>query len=434
MADGQDALLAALLGGAVQQRGYPDLDQFTNTLAANDLWKMAAAPVLGTKFNTSTWSNGETLAATAGQAFLGSILKGLGDRSEAQQLAKTAAVLPQLYSNPGSVLVPEGVDAEAFGKLKLSALKENAARTISTDTKTSDARERLFADVFSRSPGLAVQTMPEMAKKFDIKIPEPSKQEDTKPTERIQLGGLSSGSDSTLEKVSKYARFLQEQDPSLSSTQAMISARQQVQGEIAANSKTFDEGKEAREYGQKLLDLASTAKAGMSQAGKTGSFQTLRHALDYVGAAAGNEDSAKKILGDSVLSSVAPDLVRLSRSPGAVSDYETKLYLGSGPSVNNTPEANAILAQKMEDLGKLNVDYADFLEAYRQVNSGSTVGAAKKWAEYRQAFPIFKENGNAIELNSNRPSWQEFFNGEQAAPTGAREQALAILRQRGAIP
>ena len=219
--------------------------------------------------------------------------------------------------------------------------------------------------------------------------------------------------------------------------QAAAAARQQVEGEIKANNKTFDEAKSAREYGNQLLSLANTAKAGMSQAGVTGNFQTIRHAADYL---LGNED---KITGDQVLSSIAPEIVKMNRSPGAVSDFETKLYLGAGPSVYNTPETNAILAQKMEDLGKLNVEYADFLEAYREANSGSTMGASKKWQEYKTAFPIFKGDTQNIQLNTDRPGWQEFFAGVAepqsttvTSPSGGAagmspEQARAKLRELG---
>ena len=149
-----------------------------------------------------------------------------------------------------------------------------------------------------------------------------------------------------------------------------------MQGELEASKKTFDEAKSARDYGQKMLDLVSTARAGMAQAGKTGNFQSLRHAADYIPSPFSDEAN-KKLTGDAMLSSIAPQLVQMSRSPGAVSDYETQMYLGSGPNVNQTPETNAELAAKMEDLAKLNLDYADFLDTYREIN-GNTTGAQKK--------------------------------------------------------
>ncbi len=123
-------ILAALMGG---MGGGGDLGAFRNTIAQNDLWTQAAQPILGARFDTSTWSPGTTLGVSAGQAFLGALLGGLGQRSQAQQLEKVAQVLPALYENPGAVMAPEGVDREAFGILKLGEMAKNEARTIALE-------------------------------------------------------------------------------------------------------------------------------------------------------------------------------------------------------------------------------------------------------------------------------------------------------------
>ena len=235
---------------------------------------------------------------------------------------------------------------------------------------------------------------------------------------------LQSSEGSIADKINFYfKKFQAEGQPD---SQASISARQQVQGELEASKKTFDEAKSARDYGQKMLDLVSTARAGMAQAGKTGNFQSLRHAADYI-LSPFSDEANKKLTGDAMLSSIAPQLVQMSRSPGAVSDYETQMYLGSGPNVNQTPETNAELAAKMEDLAKLNLDYADFLDTYREIN-GNTTGAQKKWSEYRQAFPLFKKVGDKIVSLSNRPSWQDYFNsvGSQTATTSPTNANVKI--------
>lgn len=259
----------------------------------------------------------------------------------------------------------------------------------------------------------------------------------TIPLSERPLSGLASGKDTTAQKVAQYFQEFVAQG--MPPTQAATSARQQVEGELKASTKTYDEAKAAREYGQKLLDLASTARAGMSQAGQTGNFQGIAHNYERIAALLGSDEAAKQLTGDAVLDSIAPEIVKMSRSPGAVSDYETRLYLGAGPNTRQRPETNAILTKKMEDIGKLNLDYADFLDTYREVN-GTTTGAAKKWSEYRQAFPLFVGEGEKIELNPNRPSWQDYFNaiGEQAGATAeteatisAADQARALLRARG---
>lgn len=124
-----EELLAQLFSSGINGAEANDIGAFQNRIAANDYWKMAAAPVLGARFDNRTWSPGTTLGVSAGQAFLGAALNALGQRSEAAQLDKVASVLPQLYSNPNSVSVPEGVDPQAFGELKLSALTKRAGST-----------------------------------------------------------------------------------------------------------------------------------------------------------------------------------------------------------------------------------------------------------------------------------------------------------------
>lgn len=141
MADASAAMLEALFGSGINAADDSGLNLFRKTVAGNDYWRAAAAPVLGAKFDTSLWSPGQTLATTAGQAFLGGILNALGQRDEARQLESVASVLPKLYSDPNSVTVPEGVDPEAFGQLKLSAL---ATRQKSETAANSALFKELF--------------------------------------------------------------------------------------------------------------------------------------------------------------------------------------------------------------------------------------------------------------------------------------------------
>jgi hypothetical protein len=297
------------------------------------------------------------------------------------------------------------VDPEEFVTLKLNAIKQAALR----GDQVSEAKTKLFAEVFSKNPALAAKTMPDMVEQFGIKLPDESSRTVATAPDPGADNGLAVGRETTAKKFQQY--FADNMAQGIPATQAATAAKAQVEGEIKANSKTFDEAKAAREYGQKLLDMASTAKAGMTQAGVTGNYPGIAHAYENIANLFGSSEAASQLQGDATLSSIAPELIKMSRSPGAISDYESKLYLGSGPSVNQTPQSNAILAQKMEDLGKLNLDYADFMDAFREANAGSTIGAAKKWSDYRQAFPIFKGNADKIELNTDRPSWQEFFSG-----------------------
>lgn len=101
-----------------------ELNAFKNTLNQNNYWNMAAAPVLGAKFNTSTWSPATTLGVTAGQSFIGSLLQGLGAQSNARQVEAISSVLPQLQADPVNTPLPEGVDAEAGAALRSSLIRD----------------------------------------------------------------------------------------------------------------------------------------------------------------------------------------------------------------------------------------------------------------------------------------------------------------------
>ena len=131
-----DALMA-LLGGSGSN--VSDIGTFQNQIAQNDLWKVAAAPVMQAKFNTSTWSPMQSFGVSAGQAFLGSLLNEIGNQSESRQLEKVASILPQLYSDPLSVQAPEGVDPRAFASLKLNtATRQDSSKSTQLQKLLSD--------------------------------------------------------------------------------------------------------------------------------------------------------------------------------------------------------------------------------------------------------------------------------------------------------
>lgn len=169
-------MIAAFLGGAgYGGRGggigdFADLNEFQNTLAKNNYYRLAAVPLLQTKFDTSTWSPVQSFGATALQSFLGSALNSLGQNYEAQQLAKVVPVLGDVYANPAQTPVPEGVDPEAFQQLQMSAIRENALREARDRQADKDLKQRLFGEMFIRNPVAAQQLMPDVAKDFAVKL------------------------------------------------------------------------------------------------------------------------------------------------------------------------------------------------------------------------------------------------------------------------
>ncbi len=137
--DSQAAFLAQLFGGSTTGADTADITSFRNTVAQNDPWTMAAAPIMNAKFNTQTWSPYETMGVSAAQGFLGAILKGLGQQNQAEQLGKLATVLPSLYEDPSATFAPEGMDQEAFNALKLGVMARDTKGTAAAKAKWAQA-------------------------------------------------------------------------------------------------------------------------------------------------------------------------------------------------------------------------------------------------------------------------------------------------------
>lgn len=405
-----------------------DLLNFNNSVAQGSTSNIIAQGLGAFNPNMSTWDPATQGIASFGKSFLQGFLQNQARADAANQLQSVVGLLPQLQSNPGGVILPEGVDANAGNILKGTAIlrkaQNDAVLAETKKTRVNDLLKTVLArgslpveDAFkiatSNDPQSAFEGVLSMQKEKPAVFDASAISND--------MPMLSNGRASTAERIKQLTNYFLS-DGNSTPAQAAISARQQVEAEMKSNVKSFDEAKQAREYGQRLLDLASTARAGMEQAGQTGRFNSVANLYENITGALGSEEGKKQSTGDAILDSIAPEIIKMSRSPGAVSDFESKMYLGAGPGTRQTPETNAIMVKKLEDLGRLNLEYGDFLDAYRDQNSGSTVGAAKKWKEYETAFPIFKRNAQNIELNSDRPSWQEFFSGNVDKPAARQTE------------
>lgn len=405
--------------------GANDLTNFQQAVQQSDPYGLAGRSLNAWQPDTRTWSPVATGATSFLKSFLSGYLGNMAQQNAAEQTNAVINVLPQLRQDPLSVATPEGVDENLFATIKgNAALRDFQRKTIqeSQGGGFSDLMKTVLAEGVKSgkiSPADAIQSI--QTGNFESIINKPlGRGPGVVATSNISTDNpLSNGRDSTLQKTQSY--YQQLVDSGMPEVQAASAAKEQVRGEIAANSKSFDEAKSAREYGQNLLSMANTSRAAMSQAGETGPLNPLAKIYEYAASTFGSKEATAQIAGDTLLNSVAPDVIQMARPSGggATSDFESKVYLGSGPSTTNTPEGNALLVAKMEKLGKLNLDYADFLEAYREANAGSVVGASKKWSDYKQAFPIFIGSSENMEINENRPSWQEFFEARGSEPASA---------------
>lgn len=415
--------------------GSDDLAGFQNRVAQDNIFSTLAPAIQNTKFNTSTWSPTEQAGTSLLQSFLSTALGQIGRNQVSDQVAKVAQILPSLSSfgtDPRTVQAPEGVDQGAFDVLKAtSILKQNQRKASLINELFTDPQK--LAQISRTNPGVVNQLFGETG---SSPIAEKTLPVEAAPVDPLSAA-LQTGKDSVQDKERAY--FAQYVADGYTPSQAAQSAREKIAGEVKANKGSFDDVKAARDRAQRLQDIINTAESGLSTAGTTGPLNPLAHGLDYL-QSFWNPDAAKRVAGDAVVDSIAPEIVKMGRSPGAVSDYESRMLINSGPSTRNTPEANQAVLQNFKAIAKIEAEHADFLETYRDINGGSTIGADKKWLQYKNAHPILTTDGDKVEINPNRPSWQEFFSSggksdipKPAASSVSRDAALAELKRRGLI-
>lgn len=158
MPTSSEALAAFLNGSGVSgNTGSAEINAFKKTLAENDIYKQAAAPILAAKFDTSTWTPKQTLATTAAQSFIGALLNAYGQKQESNQLTQLATVLPSLYANPIDTNAPDGVDVGAFAGLKAAAIEDKAQtnerirQSLGEKGITIDNQGNIISDLFGAS-------------------------------------------------------------------------------------------------------------------------------------------------------------------------------------------------------------------------------------------------------------------------------------------
>lgn len=192
-----------------------------------------------------------------------------------------------------------------------------------------------------------------------------------------------------------------------------------------AAQKVIDE---SRQRAGKLEQVATTARAGVEGAGMTGGALGGVREVASKGFAIVSPSEQEQRDYQKILDSVRPNVINMLKSPGAVSDFESNLLMGSGPSSVNTPTENKKLIEGMETVANLEADYADFVEAYI-TEKGSSVGADALWRQYKseQVFPEGKYNP----LRTDWASWlaERGITTESAIVAPVQDEKLQILRQ-----
>lgn len=209
-------------------------------------------------------------------------------------------------------------------------------------------------------------------------------------------------------------------------------AAQYAEKNIRVDRKATDAAQkvidESRQRAGKLEQVATTARAGVEGAGMTGGALGGVREVASKGFAIVSPSEQEQRDYQKILDSVRPNVINMLKSPGAVSDFESNLLMGSGPSSVNTPTENKKLIEGMETIANLEADYADFVETYI-TQKGSSVGADTLWRQYKseQVFPEGKYNP----YRTDWASWlaERGMSTESAIVAPVQDEKLQILRQ-----
>lgn len=451
--------------------GVNDLEDFAKAIAANDIFSEMADPLISFRPDTFTAVAGdpsvgvypkvrsmspwESLATTFATSLGGGLLKNYGKQQQADQISALTNILPSLIADPTSVAMPEGMDEAAFGSIKNRAIAAEAE----ADRKTKERQEEKNFDKQKTLMTLvAVAKTPEgraaamsLARDFNMLpdgyeippivqgVPDASSSgslgAEITPDDAPPAPGLFAGSGipSLKDKYDSYIVHAQTK-LGLKGPQAKTYADRLIEGDRKALLGSVDQISEARKKAALLEDLANTAEVGVSGAGETGgALGGVRDVASKLYAVVSPTETQQRTA-QSMLDSIAPDIVKAGRSPGAVTDYENRLLIKSGPSSVNTPEANRALISKMRAQARVETEYADFLEAYK-AEKGTTQGAQKLWSKYKAAHPIVDPNTG--DFNAERPSWFDFFATEalkEKVPPGMKLQVNKRTGETRLVP
>lgn len=123
--------------------GTNDLLNFNNSVQQNNTFGLVGKSLGAWQPDMSTWSPVTQGVTSFGKAFLSGLLGNYARQNASDQLSKVVTALPQLRTDPYSVAVPDGVDADAFNVLKGSAILKNDALNTQRQNALSDLMQKV---------------------------------------------------------------------------------------------------------------------------------------------------------------------------------------------------------------------------------------------------------------------------------------------------
>lgn len=214
---------------------------------------------------------------------------------------------------------------------------------------------------------------------------------------------------------------------------AGMQAEKDIQFQKESNKDALEAIKKSREAADAMSQVAAVSKSAVLGAGETGGILGGPREIASKLYAVVSPEEQKQRDAQKMLDTIAPNLVLMNKSPGAISDAENRMLIGAGPSKANTPSENAVIIQNMELRSKLESQYANFLEDYIN-DTGSSVGAQRIWETYKKevVFPGGEVNQEPIPFED----WWAVRSGQgggiTTAPLGGAAVTISdeeVLRQ-----
>lgn len=438
--------------------GLDDLAAFQRNAAQDNLLLNMAPALNSARFDTRTWSPQAQFGTNFLQAFLSTALGEIGRNQVANDTSAISALLPSLYKDPGSVTKPEGMSDNAFETIKNTAILRQFERQNTIDQLAQEllGKERLLEKELSlraetmkqekiigallsgnaRERAAALEMLgaskkPESKPGFDtdgavlpsFAAPNTAEQIVQKPTGRF-------GSGQTLgDKMrERFQTYVNDGAPG---SAAADMATAELKADRILNESAAKRVEEARQRAAALKEMTQKASFGVENAGETGgALGGLREGASKLFALVSSDEQRQRDA-QKVLDSIAPDVIKATRSPGALTEREMETLLKSGPSSKNTPSENRALIAMMEQVGRLEQDYADFLDAY-VAERGDTRGADVLWSKYKQANPLYFQGPNQkLILNTDRTPWTDFdFVGAASGQSKPRSSSETNIQDR----
>ena len=156
-----------------------------------------------------------------------------------------------------------------------------------------------------------------------------------------------------------------------------------------------------------------------------GTRATMSERAPYLGALTGG---ARAIVNPAIgeMNAISARMARLERTPGegSTSDFDARQFLLAVLSYNKSYETNRNIGEFRKAAAQAESDKRDFQRAYFQRHQVLD-GSDKAWRRYANANPILDPRKtdvakDAVVINPNRWTWQQYFRAEAAQEELAR--------------